>query len=411
MWGEGSLFQRTLLFRGQEDRGCWDSLTESWVYPLLKRAYTKRDTRRFAEGLINDEMPDIDPIEDPRLIFQKFLSLWHEKYLQEVKMDGNKVEEKTFETINTQGYSKKSMKRAIWEVIGKSWRRGFIYLVVASLLQLTLPLMLGFLVNVVSDAQSYSSSDSKESLFLKGMAWVLLLFVSQLVQLVCYTKALKFSQLVGLRLRFLVAMAVQHKALRISYNCHKPVGIGQMVTLVNVDAAAMLKTMFSIMQGLVAPLLIIIVVIFGSLVMGYTFSIGLLVVIIFLPLLFPIMIKAKKYQRLAILCSEERISHTNTMVSNNKMYKFFSWEKIIYTVIATSRRIEGIHLRKFHIGLKIAMPMAFCIPVIATVITFIIYSKIHGNIPDAATAFQVVALFKIIALPFLMLYVLFFFKF
>lgn len=136
--------------------------------------------------------------------------------------------------------------------------------------------------------------------------------------------------------------------------------------------------------------------------------VGLGVMCLFVPVLGILTKKQRSHQKAAIAKTTVRTTHINETVFGVKMIKMYAWIKPLMERITTDRDGELISLRGFSLYKNSTIPLAFMMPSVASIVTFIVYTTVgpgDGTRPDITpdVAFTVISLFAVIGGPFFMI--------
>eukprot|EP00656_Telonema_subtile_P022979 TRINITY_DN2426_c0_g1_i4.p1 TRINITY_DN2426_c0_g1~~TRINITY_DN2426_c0_g1_i4.p1 ORF type:complete len:941 (-),score=342.43 TRINITY_DN2426_c0_g1_i4:107-2929(-) len=103
-----------------------------------------------------------------------------------------------------------------------------------------------------------------------------------------------------------------------------------------------------------------------------------------------------------IIASDVRVSLATEILQGIKVLKLYAWETAMQRKLEAAREEELRSLRTFTLTKALSIPVAMCVPPIASVATFITF-VLQGGELDAATAFTVVSFFVLVRMPFTIL--------
>lgn len=101
-----------------------------------------------------------------------------------------------------------------------------------------------------------------------------------------------------------------------------------------------------------------------------------------------------------MLHADTRVKGFNEAIQGIKVVKFYAWEEAFVAKVSQARDQEASALRRFAYTTAGLVSISTGAPLVALAATFLAYGIVHGKAPDTADVFTVVALFKLVVLPF-----------
>ncbi|XP_069777327.1 ATP-binding cassette sub-family C member 8-like isoform X2 [Narcine bancroftii] len=147
---------------------------------------------------------------------------------------------------------------------------------------------------------------------------------------------------------------------------------------------------------------IILTVLLLYLQLGYSALIGISITILLTPLQYFMAKKFLSIQQKTMECSDDRIKKSHEMLQSMKLLKFYCWEGVFIKAIEVAREKELKYMLKGAVYIIVTLCLTQVTPVLATIVTFSIYSYLSGSTLTANTAFSALALFDKFNGPLLM---------
>ncbi|XP_067836532.1 ATP-binding cassette sub-family C member 9-like isoform X2 [Heptranchias perlo] len=178
--------------------------------------------------------------------------------------------------------------------------------------------------------------------------------------------------------------------------------VGQIINHMSVDAFQITMAAFMGYYIIAIPIQIILAVLLLYMQLGYSALIGVSIIILLAPLQYFISKRFASIQKRTLECSDERIKKSNEMLQGIKLLKLNSWEGIFIKAVEVAREKELKYMLKGAAYVIVTLFLTQVTPVLATVVTFSIYSSLSGSPLTANKAFSALALFDKFSAPLLM---------
>ncbi|XP_032875191.1 ATP-binding cassette sub-family C member 9-like isoform X1 [Amblyraja radiata] len=169
--------------------------------------------------------------------------------------------------------------------------------------------------------------------------------------------------------------------------------VGQIINHMSVDAFQIMMVAFMGFYVIAIPIQIILTVLLLYLQLGYSALIGISIIIVLTPLQYYIAKKFLSIQQITMECTDDRIKKSHEMLQNIKLLKLYCWEGIFLEAIEMSRGKELKCMLKGAFYVIMTLFLTQVTPVLATIVTFSIYSSLSGSPLTANVAFTALALF------------------
>ncbi|KAJ1525343.1 hypothetical protein ONE63_010161 [Megalurothrips usitatus] len=238
----------------------------------------------------------------------------------------------------------------------------------------------------------------------QGLAYAAAMLVSALVQSLLLSQCNIRMNIVGMRIRTALVAAIYRKSLRMSNLSRKDRTVGEIVTLMSVDAQRFvdLGSIITMVWG--APLQIIVSLYLLWRILGVAVLAGLASMILLIPVNGYIASRMKSYQLKQMKNKDERAKLMNEILNGIKVLKLYAWEPPFGEKINRIRSKEMEVLKKtayLQAGISFAFTVAPFLVTLTSFATYVLLDK--NNVLDAGTAFVSLSLFNILRMPLAML--------
>ncbi|XP_072323664.1 ATP-binding cassette sub-family C member 9-like isoform X2 [Scyliorhinus torazame] len=169
--------------------------------------------------------------------------------------------------------------------------------------------------------------------------------------------------------------------------------VGQIINHMSVDAFQIMMAAFMGYYVIAIPIQIILAVLLLYNQLGYSALIGVSTIVVLIPIQYFISKRFVSIQRRTMEYSDERIKKSNEMLQSIKLLKLYSWEGIFIKAVEVAREKELKYMLKGAVYVVSTLFLTQVTPLIATTLTFSIYSSLSGSPLTADKAFSALALF------------------
>eukprot|EP01043_Picozoa_sp_COSAG02_P065565 COSAG02_NODE_9935_length_2070_cov_5.467275_1_plen_623_part_10 len=174
---------------------------------------------------------------------------------------------------------------------------------------------------------------------------------------------------------------------------------GRMLSLLTQDATKIEQGIMFTHRAWVAPISVLAGLVYVFIIIGPATFAGFAFMCFGLIPVNKIKSAQQHWQRNKMLCTDRRTRLVEETFSAMKVIKYYGWEAAQLGRLEDARNDELQALKKFKMLEAFSGPVNVTIPIITSVITFIVYAVV-GNTITPAIAFTVVSLFQIIRNPF-----------
>ncbi|XP_041046050.1 ATP-binding cassette sub-family C member 9-like [Carcharodon carcharias] len=179
--------------------------------------------------------------------------------------------------------------------------------------------------------------------------------------------------------------------------------VGQIINHMSIDAFQIMMAAFMGYYIIAIPIQIILAVLLLYSQLGYSALIGVSIIVVLIPLQYFISKRFISIQRKTMEYSDERIKKSNEMLQSIKLLKLYSWEGIFIKAVEMAREKELKYMLKGAVYVIASLFLTQVTPLLATMVTFTIYSSLNGSPLTANKAFSALALFDKFNAPLLLL--------
>ena len=134
-------------------------------------------------------------------------------------------------------------------------------------------------------------------------------------------------------------------------------------------------------------------------ILGYSSFVGIVMMVLLLPVNMLISKRFAQVQKKILAATDARIHTTNEVLTNIRIIKYFAWEQRFLGSVDEKRVIELRHLRNRYIIWTIAATIWSGAPIIITFLTFLVYTVVEERDLIPSVAFTALSLFSLLRIP------------
>ncbi|ORZ39286.1 P-loop containing nucleoside triphosphate hydrolase protein [Catenaria anguillulae PL171] len=166
---------------------------------------------------------------------------------------------------------------------------------------------------------------------------------------------------------------IYRKGLRVA-SFRKDTNIGQIVTLMSVDAQNIASSMFTVIELVAAPisLVLALVLLYGQI--GWSMLMSVATIILSFPLLGVCAGAMSRFRTLVLTQTDGRIKATTEALTSIKTLKLYGWTWFIRDRIVKFRELELHYLKKLAYMQSFQIGISFILPAISTFAVFAVYA-------------------------------------
>ncbi|KAF9984323.1 hypothetical protein BGZ75_004117 [Mortierella antarctica] len=149
----------------------------------------------------------------------------------------------------------------------------------------------------------------------------------------------------------------------------------------------------------ILPLQIALAIMFLYRILGWSALAGVVTMACFIPFNLYLTNKVETIQDELMSATDKRAELMNELLQAIRIIKFFSWERNFYGKVDKARELELSKLRLRFTWWIFGTALWFGTPVLVTISTFFVYTKVAGNVLTYGVAFPALALFNVLRAP------------
>jgi ABC-type multidrug transport system fused ATPase/permease subunit len=238
------------------------------------------------------------------------------------------------------------------------------------------------------------------SVISEGLPFAITLSLAGVVLALSQNRVVFLCTASGIRIRAALTTALYEHALRLTASGKIGLTTGQVTNLVAVDTQKLFDVCVEGHNLWSCPLLIIIVLALLATLIGTELMIGVLVLILFIPIVRWIVQQMLKIRKARSALTDVRINTLTAMLHGIHVTKLNHYERNIESQVETIRRQEMVLLRKELWMWGWVLTTAVCSPLVAVMVAFSFYTLLdEGNLLTPSTAFSTLLLFSILRSP------------
>ncbi|XP_056268746.1 ATP-binding cassette sub-family C member 12-like [Pseudoliparis swirei] len=224
-----------------------------------------------------------------------------------------------------------------------------------------------------------------------GVGLSIALFVSEV------SKAFMISLLWALNLRTAVRLKGAYSSMAfqkiISLRLHTGISMGEMIGVLTNDGQKLFEAVLFGSFVVSCPVILIVCIVYSCYILGYTALTAVSVYLIFIPIQLGLAKLINTYRWKTILITDSRVRTMNEILNSVKLIKMYAWEDSFEKKIADFRKNERKELQKVNYVQNANSSITSIIPVIATVLTFIVHTLLGLKL-STSEAFTTIAIFN-----------------
>ena len=317
----------------------------------------------------------------------------NQKYLQENDLYDVVTTEKIANTMKLfkkiREQSRTTLGKDMFRLVKWAWIKCIILSVLSNLLQFSGPIVLGKILNFLSD-------DSIP--VWNGYMWASILFGCYLVRNVLFQHGMHEINHISILVNNCLYGSIFNKIMLMSSSSKKYQDAGKVMNLVNVDT----NTIYGFTQMMLflfnAPIMIIVAVVLIILEIGWIGLIGPGMLLIGMVLQNVVQSYAFSYRKQSLTFTDARTKALNEFFSGIKIIKYYAWESVVFDKIQKIRKSEVALLLKQLVLRGMTDVIATTVPILISITVFGIYVSM-GNDFNATKAYTVLSLFNLLQLP------------
>jgi len=147
------------------------------------------------------------------------------------------------------------------------------------------------------------------------------------------------------------------------------------------------------------PVQLVLAVVLLYQILGYSSIVGIAMMSLLLPVNTWVAKQFASSQKKILAATDARIHTTNEVLINIRIIKYFAWEQRFLGNIEEKRVTELRHLRNRYIILSIATTIWSGAPIVITFLTFLVYTAVEKKDLIPSVAFTALSLFSLLRIP------------
>ncbi|ORZ34573.1 P-loop containing nucleoside triphosphate hydrolase protein [Catenaria anguillulae PL171] len=177
---------------------------------------------------------------------------------------------------------------------------------------------------------------------------------------------------VAVAIAFLISL-IYRKGLRVA-TFLKETDIGQIVTLMSVDAQNISNAMFTVADLVAAPVSLVLALVLLYNQVGWSMLMSLATIFLSFPLLGAFAKAMMRFRTLALAQTDGRVKVTTEALASIKTLKLYGWTWFIRDRIVKFRELELHYFQKLAYVLSFQIGISFMLPAISTFAVFAVYA-------------------------------------
>lgn len=178
------------------------------------------------------------------------------------------------------------------------------------------------------------------------------------------------------------------------------VNVGTIINLMAVDSfkVSEVSAYLHFLWGSTPVQLVLVIVLLYE-ILGWSALASIVMMVLVMPLNLVIARQFTKTQKRVMAATDVRIHTTNEILANIRIIKYFAWEQRFGQTVGEKRMIELRALRNKYILWTLAATIWFCVPILITFLSFLLYTVVEQRPLIPSVAFTALSLFGILRYP------------
>ncbi|CDZ96537.1 abc transporter [Phaffia rhodozyma] len=301
------------------------------------------------------------------------------------------------------GRKRPSLMYACNEVIFKWYWTGGAYKLLGDCNQILTPLLIKYIINFIKQSSTARANGQAPPNVGRGVGAAIGLSGMILLASLCNHQFFYRSTGTGVLLRGALISCIYEKGLKLTGKERVDgLGHGKLINHISTDVSRIDFAAGFFHLIIVSPIQACICLILLCLNLGWAAVLGF----VFFVVITPLQTKAMKVlfsQRLkAMIWTDQRSKLLSELLNGMKLIKFFAWELPYLDRLNHIRTQELGYIKNLLLVRSANTALAVCLPVLSSVISFLIYGATHGGL-NIGDVFASLALFQLLRLPLSML--------
>ncbi|TFK40264.1 ABC transporter [Crucibulum laeve] len=281
------------------------------------------------------------------------------------------------------------------------WSSGFLK-VVGDTAQVTSPLVVKAIITFASESYAGHRFGTPVPPVGKGIGLTFVLLALQVITSLCTHHFFYRSASTGVLLRGGLITAIYTRSLKLTSRARSTLTNGKLVNHISTDVSRIDFCAGFFHMAWTAPIQLIICLILLILNLGPSALAGFAFFVVVTPIQTWVMKRLFVLRQKSMLWTDKRAKLLQELLGGMKVIKFFAWEIPFLGRIFDYRKREMAYIRSLLLIRSAINAVAMSMPVLASVIAFIVYSA-TGHALDPAIIFASLTLFNLLRMPLMFL--------
>lgn len=353
----------------------FETLTFTWVAPLIKKGYLRRveDEDLY---LLDGDLKVREMTERFERNLEKRIQQWRKR---------NPDKEK---------YTKIVVIKAINDTFKLRFWKGGVSKVFADLSQVLTPLLVRTLIKFIQHKGNNKTVPQAGHAVGTAIGISVMLIFSSLM----ISSFFHLSMLTGAQCKALLTNVIYRKSFKLSARGRLEFPNGKVNSLVMADLSRIDLAVGTFHFVWVFPVSFIVALIVLVVYLGAPALLGLALILILLVFMMYTTRKLKILRRQSTVYIDKRVRSINEIINSLKMIKFYCWEKPYYAAVEKFRMNEKGFILKMQLLKAVLNSGVSSVAVLATMVVFLTMQKINVNF-QSYNVFSAVTLFNTLRFP------------
>ena len=292
-----------------------------------------------------------------------------------------------------------TVTRVLYRQFGRLYSIIGVFHLIQAAANISSPLIVGALTQFVENMQSGGDKPP----MLQGYLYAFVFLLLQLVATVGLNRYFYYATRIGLQARSVLTAVIYRKMMKLSGISRQKFSGGRIVNMVSSDLSRLEMTFGQGHYIWSGPLQIVAILILLISRIGVSALAGVAILIFMVPVQARIFIALGVLRQQVAGISDSRIRMTQEFLQGMRIIKLFAWEDSFMQRLMDLRVTEVKKIQFVGMWTAVLMGFSTSVPVLASVISFIIYATTTGGDLKAPIIFTAFGLFNLLRFPMILL--------
>eukprot|EP00158_Paraphelidium_tribonemae_P009276 Partr_v1_DN28821_c1_g1_i1_m34129 putative ATP-binding cassette, sub-family C (CFTR MRP), member len=299
--------------------------------------------------------------------------------------------------------SKVSVTSVLWKQFGTFYSFiGFYHLLQAGA-NIASPVLVGLITQFAVDTEAAVRADTERPSKPLGYLYAAIFIILQIISSVVLNRYFYHSTRISMQVRISLTAIIYRKMIKLSSLSRQKFSSGRILNMVSSDLTRIEMTVIQGHYIWSGPLQVIVILILLILNIGVSALAGVGLLIILIPVQGAMFIRLGHLRQMVAQTTDSRVRLTQEFLQGMRIIKLFAWEESFLERIMKYRTDEVRKIQYVNMWTAVLMGFSSAIPILASVISFVIYAVVNNGVLNTAVIFSSLALFNLLRFPMILI--------